>query len=186
MGKNKKSRRSTDEVNASSMADIAFLLLIFFLVTTTIVNEKGVRVAVPKIPEEIDDVQTPGRNMFVVILNSNNDLLVENELMQIKDLRYQTKKFLNNRGKDANLSTSPAKAIVSFKSDRGTSFKSYLAAWDELQAAYNELRAEYLGLTLNEYLALDPTDPEANSMIKEAKKEYPPSLSEAEPNDFSK
>ncbi len=75
---------------------------------------------------------------------------------------------------------------MSFKADRGTNFKSYLKAWDELQAAYNELRAEYLGLTLDEYLALDPTDPEANSMIKEAKKEYPPSLSEAEPNDFSK
>ena len=186
MGKNRKGRRPTEEVNASSMADIAFLLLIFFLVTTTIVNEKGVRVAIPKIPEEEVDVPTPGRNMFVVILNSNNDLLVENKIMDIKDLRYETKRFLNNRGKDATMSTSPAKAIVSFKADRGTNFKTYLQTWDELQGAYNELRADYLGLTIDEYLALDPTDPEDNLMIKEAKGEYPPTLSKAEPNDFSK
>ena len=189
MGKKKKTRRPTDEVNASSMADIAFLLLIFFLVTTTIVNEKGVRVAVPK-PEDKSaeklDEPIASRNIFKVTVNSNNELLVAGKIMEVGRLRAEAKEFLDNRGKNPELSDSPEDAIIFFKADRGTNFKTYLSAWDELQAAYNELRANYLGLELDEYLKLDPTDPEDKMMIKDAEGQYPPSLSEAEPNDFSK
>ncbi len=92
MGKKKKTRRPTEEVNASSMADIAFLLLIFFLVTTTIVNEKGLRVAVPKPQDkdaEILDEPIASRNIFKVTVNSNNELLVSGKIMDVSRLRAE-------------------------------------------------------------------------------------------------
>lgn len=186
MGKKRKLKRPTEEVNASSMADIAFLLLIFFLVTTTIVNEKGVRFALPKKPdkEEIQEVDIPLRNMFNVLLNSGNRLLVEGKPLEMDQLKAEAKKFINNRGRNPEMSDSPEDAIVSFKADRGSNFKSYLMVTDDLLAAYNELRADYLKISIDEYLALDPTDAEDNAMLKQAKTEYPATLSEAEPTDF--
>ena len=187
MGKKKKLKRPTEEVNASSMADIAFLLLIFFLVTTTIVNEKGVRFILPKKLEDVvEDVKIPERNMFKVLLNSNNKMLVSGELLPLEELKAKTKRFVNNRGKDKNLSDSPDKAIVSFKADRGSDFKNYLLVLDELKASYHELRAEYLNISIEEYLSLDPMDAEDNAMLKQAKAEHPPTLSEAEPTDVKK
>lgn len=187
MAKKQKLRRPTEEVNASSMADIAFLLLIFFLVTTTIVNEKGVRFVLPKKMEDTtEDIDINKRNMFKVLLNSGNQLLVGGEPMTVEQLRSKTKGFLNNRGKNPNLSEDPAKAIVSFKADRGSNFKTYLKVLDELKGSYHELRADYLQLSIEEYLALDPTDAEDNAMLAQAKAEFPATLSEAEPTDFTK
>lgn len=185
MAKKKKLKRPAEEVNASSMADIAFLLLIFFLVTTTIVNEKGVRFILPKKLEDVvEDVKIPERNMFKVLLNSNNQMLVSGEVLPLTELKAKTKQFVNNRGKNEALSDSPEKAIVSFKADRGSDFKNYLLVLDELKASYHELRAEYLNISIEEYLSLDPTDAEDNAMLKQAKAAYPPTLSEAEPTDF--
>ena len=93
-------------------------------------------------------------------------------------------KILSTTGKNPEMSDSPKDAIISFKADRGSNFKSYLAVTDDLLAAYNELRADYLKISIEEYLALDPTDAEDNSMLKQAKREYPATLSEAEPTDF--
>ena len=187
MRKKKKNKRPTEEVNASSMADIAFLLLIFFLVTTTIVNEKGISFIMPKKQEEvIDNVKIAPKNLLTVLLNSNNLLLVGGEIMNVNDIKRKTKRFINNRGADKTLSDSPEKAIISFKADRGSQFKIYLNVLDELKASYNELRAEYLNISVNEYLSLDPTDAEDNSLLKQSKTAYPPTLSEAEPTDFKK
>ena len=185
MAKKKKYRRPTEEINASSMADIAFLLLIFFLVTTTIVNEKGVLFNLPKKTdkENITEELIEEKNMYNIIVNSSNGLLVENELMELKDLRQNTKKFLSNNGKDPNSSDSPQKAVVTLKADRGADFQTYLSVLNELKAAYHELRAEYLDITVEEYLSLDITDPENNALLKEAKKQYPPSISKLDPFD---
>jgi biopolymer transport protein ExbD len=185
MAKKRKSKRPTEEVNSSSMADIAFLLLIFFLVTTTIVNEKGVRFVLPKKVENVtEDLKIPERNMLKVLLNSSNKMLVGGQVVSIENLKGKTKAFLSNRGKIKTLSDSPEKAIVSFKADRGSDFKTYLMVLDELKSSYHELRADYLNITNDEYLKLDPMDAEENAMLKQAKAEFPATLSEAEPNDF--
>ena len=177
MAKKKKLKRPAEEVNASSMADIAFLLLIFFLVTTTIVNEKGVRFILPKkLEDAVEDVKIPERNMFKVLLNSNNQMLVSGEVLPLTELKAKTKQFVNNRGENEALSDSPEKAIVSFKADRGSDFKNYLLVLDELKASYHELRAEYLNISIEEYLSLDPTDAEDNAMLKQAKPAYQQTL----------
>lgn len=179
-------KREKVEVNSSSMADIAFLLLIFFLVTTTIASEKGLRLILPEKQEtETETEQMKKRNIFEVIINSNNQVLVKGGLIEIPKLRAEAKKFIDNRGKRADLSESPQDAIVSYKSDRGTNYKTYIAVVDELIGAYHELRAEYLNMTVKEYLALDPEDAEQNALLLNAKDEYPLTLSEAEPNDFN-
>lgn len=182
-----KKKKQPEEINSSSMADIAFLLLIFFLVTTTISNDKGLPFLLPKPPEkDIIDVDIKTRNIFKVLLNSNNQLLVEGEVLEVEELRAKTIEFIDNRGRRSDLSESPALAIVSFKTDRGTDFKTYLQVLDELKAAYQQLRSDYLGIDLEDYLKLDPTEAEDNALISTGLKEYPPTLSEAEPTDFSK
>lgn len=183
MAKKKKGRRPTDEVNASSMADIAFLLLIFFLVTTTIVNEKGLIFNLPKKVDKEnieEDISSP-RNMYTVILSSNNKLLVENKPMEFADLKLNTIKFIDNNGKNPELSDSPEEAIVSFKADRGADAEHYITVLNELKSALHELRADYLGIGTNEYLKLNITEPDDKLMIDDAKKAFPPCISEAEP-----
>lgn len=185
MAKKKRIRRSVEEVNSSSMADIAFLLLIFFLVTTTILNEKGMNFILPKKKEKEEEiVQQKERNVFKVLLNSQNKLLVHDQPMDIDELREEAKLFIDNHGQNPNLSESPSKAIISFKTDRGTDFKTYLYVLDELKGAYNDLRAEFLNLPTDKYLKLDPTDVEDNLMLQHARAEFPPTLSEAEPSDY--
>ena len=147
-------RRSAPDVNAGSMADIAFLLLIFFLVTTTIETASGISM---KLPQWQDEEQEPPvirqRNIFTVLINRNNELLVEDEEMEIGDLRQAAFEFLDNGGGtgdeacdfcqgsgDPDLSVNPQKAIISLANNRGTEYGTYIAVQNELVAAYNELR----------------------------------------------
>jgi biopolymer transport protein ExbD len=179
----KKKQRSIPEINASSMADIAFLLLIFFLVTTTIGADKGINMLLPpkKTEEDQSQVKLKDRNVFKVIVNSRNQLLVEDEPMAIDRLREEAKKFLSNNGADPASSESPQEAVISLKTDRGTQYDVYLRVLDELSAAYNELRAEKLGIDIERYLNLDPKITKEDEMLKYAQKVYPRRLSEAEP-----
>ena len=136
-------RRGLQEINAGSMADIAFLLLIFFLVTTTMDVDSGIARKLPPMPDEEmqeDDSQINAKNIYVVLINTNNQLLVEGELMDISQLREGAKRFINNNGIDPNLSENPEKAIISLQNDRGTEYKTYIQVQNELAAAYNELR----------------------------------------------
>ena len=91
-------KRSVPEVNAGSMADIAFLLLIFFLVTTTIEKDSGINRKLPPIEELEEDVVIKQKNIFTVLLNGKDQLLVEDELMDLKDLRSAAVEFLDNNG----------------------------------------------------------------------------------------
>ena len=91
-------RRSAPEVNAGSMADIAFLLLIFFLVTTTIETDSGINRKLPPMEEIIDPPIIKERNIFTVVVNKNNQILVEEELMDLSDLRKEAVAFLDNGG----------------------------------------------------------------------------------------
>ena len=135
--------RMNNELNAGSMADIAFLLLIFFLVTTTIVEDKGVLVKLPPWSSEPPETtQMKTRNVYSVLVNADNQLLVRGEEMSVAELKDNTKIFIRNPQKLENMAESPTKAIISLKNDRGTNYKTYLEVYNELKAAYNELRNE--------------------------------------------
>ena len=147
-------RRSAPDVNAGSMADIAFLLLIFFLVTTTIETDSGISRKLP--PMQDENVEPPiikEKNIFQVIVNRNNELLVEDELMELEDLQEAAVAFLDNGGgvgeeactycqgaKDPASSDNPEKAVIMLVNDRQTEYGTYIAVQNELVAAYNELR----------------------------------------------
>ena len=202
-------RRKSPEVNAGSMADIAFLLLIFFLVTTTIETDSGINRKLPPMEEQIDPPIIRQKNIFTVVVNKNNQLLVEEELTDIKNLRNLAVDFLDNGGgsgeeacdycqgnRDPRSSDNPDKAIISLKNDRETEYKVYIAVQNELVAAYNVLRnREFARLYPNEALTYveadlrysDPrTSPDDKSSLKEKldviKALYPQKLSEAEPS----
>jgi biopolymer transport protein ExbD len=179
----KKKARKTEEVNAGSMADIAFLLLIFFLVTTTIASDKGLPMLLPpkKEKDQQQQVEMNERNVFTVLINSKDKLLVEKEPIEPSEIKEKCKKFLSNNGKDPSMSDSPSEAVVSLKADRGTSYAIYLLVLDELTAAYNELRAESVGLSIDDYTNLDKKKPEQNALYEKAREIYPYRLSEAEP-----
>ena len=202
-------RRKSPEVNAGSMADIAFLLLIFFLVTTTIETDSGINRKLPPMEEQIDPPIIRQKNIFTVVVNKNNQLLVEEELTDIKDLRNLAVDFLDNGGgsgeeacdycqgnRDPRSSDNPDKAIISLKNDRETEYKVYIAVQNELVAAYNVLRnREFARLYPNEALTyveadLRYSDPRTSADDKSDLKEkldvikalYPQKLSEAEPS----
>lgn len=200
-------RRATPEVNAGSMADIAFLLLIFFLVTTTIEKDKGISRQLPPIEPPTDiDVVIKQKNLFVVNVNKDDQLLVEDELMQLKDLRQAAIDFLDNGGapqgspeycsyckgkRDQASSDNPDKAIISVQNDRLTSYNMYIAVQNELVAAYNYLRdrisQERYGWKFTEMKkAIDEGSFRGNEeamqeKLEEIQKLYPLKLSEAEP-----
>lgn len=143
MAKKSTRDRISNEINAGSMADIAFLLLIFFLVTTTIDEDEGILVRLPPWSEDEPDIQKlRERNVFSVLVNASNQLLVRGEPTNVFDLRNRAKEFILNPQRREDLAESPSKAIVSLKNDRGTSYETYLSVYNELQAAYDELRFE--------------------------------------------
>lgn len=198
-------RREVPEVNAGSMADIAFLLLIFFLVTTTIEKDSGIARQLPPLEENDDDVNIRERNLFIVFVNKNDQLLVNEVPMELKDLRKATIDFIDNGGaprgtadyceycqgfRDPTSSDNPDKAIVSLRSDRLTSYKMYIAVQNELVAAYNHLRnresQRLYGWDYTEVKnAIDEGNyrgniEQAEERLKEIQKLIPLKLSEAE------
>ncbi|MDQ3534114.1 MAG: biopolymer transporter ExbD [Bacteroidota bacterium] len=181
----RRKNRGATEVNASSMADIAFLLLIFFLVTTTIDAERGITLLLPPKPDPNQpppDVQANERNIFKVLVNSQDRLLVEDEpLEDVSRIKPMVKEFILNNGRDPRLSDSPDKAIVSFKTNRGTSYDIYIAVLDELKGAYYEIYAERAGVTPAEYRALDESKPREKELLQRGKEGIPMQISIAEP-----
>ena len=202
-------KRSAPEVNAGSMADIAFMLLIFFLVTTTIETDSGLNRKLPPMEEVIDPPIIKQKNIFTVVVNKNNQLLIEEELKDISDVRELAVEFLDNGGgvgddacdycngkRDPSSSDNPEKAIISLKNDRETSYKIYIAVQNELVAAYNVLRNREFS-RLNPMIGMDfvqannkyndprtsPAEKEKlKPLLSEVKNMYPQKLSEAEPN----
>jgi biopolymer transport protein ExbD len=202
-------KRSAPEVNAGSMADIAFLLLIFFLVTTTIETDSGLNRKLPPMEDVVDPPIIKERNIFTVVVNKNNDLLVEEKPMDISELREAAVAFLDNGGgkgedacdfcrgaRDKASSDNPEKAVISLKNDRETDYKVYIAVQNELVAAYNVLRnREFARLNPNlglSFVEADRrySDPRTSTSDKEVLKPklaevkllFPQKLSEAEPS----
>jgi len=172
--------RMSNEINAGSMADIAFLLLIFFLVTTQIAEDQGVMSKLPPWSDEEPDIaQLKERNVYSVLVNANNELLVRGEPMKIRDLRNNSKEFIFNPEGRPDYAEMPAKAIISLKNDRGTKYSAYLEVLNELKGAYNELRnEEALRTTGKMFEFLD------KPKQKEIRNKIPLIISEAEPTAF--
>lgn len=189
----RKKQRSNPEINSSSMADIAFLLLIFFLVTTTIANDKGLSLQLPPKPDDVEliDIKIKERNLFKIQINSADRVAVDGEpLEDISALRGMIKEFVMNYGANPDLSDSPKEAIVSFKTDRGTSYEKYITVLDEIQAAYYDMYAERVGVTNDKWreIASDLANPENRRIYNQGRGklpdgtlEFPMNISIAEP-----
>lgn len=164
------------------MADIAFLLLIFFLVTTEIVEDQGVLVRLPPwSPNEDIDMPINPRNIFTVLINKDDELLVRNEPFRLVDLRAEAKRFILNPEQDPIMSRNPQNAIISLKNDRGTSYMTYVTVYNELLAAYRELWDAEASADFGK--AFDDLSAGQQSVIRDR---IPLVLSESEPTDFGR
>lgn len=146
--------RKTPEIPSASMADIAFMLLIFFLVATTMDVDSGLERVLPQMPPEVQEDTPPikERNVFSVLLDQYDRLMVEGEIMRVEDLRDKTKEFMTNpRGietlPETKLTEIPlignvevTRGIISLRNDHGTQYGMYISVQNELVAAINELR----------------------------------------------
>lgn len=199
-------KRSAPEVNAGSMADIAFLLLIFFLVTTTIEVDSGIS---SKLPPDVPppEVKIKQKNIFTVELNKDNQMLVEEEIMKIKDLKAAAIKFIDNGAatgtegtkcdycngaRNPESSDHPSKAIVSITHSRATDYNTFIVVYDQLVSAYSELRERLAQKLYNrsfkemELTYDDSKSPQFKSVklkakIDDIKDKYPRIISKAEP-----
>ncbi|MBQ6776963.1 MAG: biopolymer transporter ExbD [Paludibacteraceae bacterium] len=184
------------QINASSMADISFLLLIFFLVTTSMDVNQGLarRLPAPVPPDQkVEDTDINKRNLMVVKINSINQLMVQGQLMDVKQLREEAKKFILNANDDAfypklfeedfgapfGVIKYTKEHVISVQNDVDTQYQAYLNVQNELVAAYNELRDECARKYFNKpYNDLD------EDVQKRIQKIYPQKISEAEPKNY--
>jgi biopolymer transport protein ExbD len=177
----RKSKTGPVELPTSSSADIAFLLLSFFLMTTVIENDKGLSLVLPEWRDEPIPTQIRERNVYNILINSQDQVMVEGEIVASLDgLRPMIRTFLLNQGSDEGMSESPEVAVVSLKTDRRTSHKMFVAALDEIQGAYYEIYAAKVGLTTEAYRRLDIGVPEQRQIVERAKKGFPMNISIAE------
>jgi biopolymer transport protein ExbD len=178
----KKPKNRDVEINSSSTADIAFLLLIFFLVTTTIDADKGVYMQLPpKLDENNPPPEINQRNLLNVLVAADGSVLLDGELTNIGQIRNVVKTHVTNNGREANYSVSPDKAVVSFKTERGLPYETYIEVLDELKSAYNEIRNDFsrqqFGVEYGVYRTrLGEDDPDVVSDT------YPIKISLAEPD----
>jgi len=184
-------RRPGGTFNAASTADIAFLLLIFFLVTTTMNVDTGLARKLPPMVQgdaPSTDNQIKERNVFVVLINANDQLMVEGKPMDVSKLRVEAKEFIANPSNKENLPEKAmkdipffgqmdvSKGIISLQNDRGTSYEMYIKVQNELAAAYNELRNELAQRKFGK--KYDDLITEQSDAIADI---YPQIISEAEP-----
>ena len=183
--------RQVQEINAGSMADIAFLLLIFFLMTTTMDIDSGItrKLPAPTPPNAEPPPPIKERNVYIVLVNTYDQLFVEREVMDVSQLKQGVKEFITNPSNDPNLSEKRkaeeieglgmvqiSKGVVSLQNDRNTSYAKYIEVQNELVAAFNELRDEYSRQQFG--MPFEDLDEERKKAVK---KLYPQSISEAEP-----
>ncbi len=189
-------KRNAEGINASSSADIAFLLLIFWLTTTTMNSDKGLQRRLPPMPDENqkqEDVKVNRRNIIQVKINSNDRIIAGGQIMEISEIKDKIVEFVTN---PMNLETLPekemkeiegfgqyavSKGVVSLQNDRGTSYNAYLQVQNELVKAFNEIRDDFAVKNYGKkYNALDE---DKQKIVRDA---IPQSISEAEPKDISK
>ena len=196
-------KRAAPEVNAGSMADIAFLLLIFFLVTTTIETDAGLDRMLPPIEPPETDVVIKEKNIFEVIINKNGQLFADEELVEVSQLREKAMSFLDNGGatsgtpdycnycqgvRNTSSSDNPTKAIISLKNDRETPYGTYITVQNEIVGAYNDLRnREAQRLYKRDFTSMEAAylNPETDASLKDDLKEKVKNIQDLFPQKFS-
>ncbi len=187
--------KKVQEINAGSMADISFLLLIFFLVATTMNTDSGIQRVLPPMPDETQPQQAMDvkkRNILLVFVSKFDDIMVGGERMDITQLKDKVKEFVLNQTDDPNLPEKEmtkidlignfpvSKGVVSLQNDRGTSYNRYIMVQNELTRAFNEIRdmvaSQYFGG--KKFLDLE------EDQRKAVQKAVPLKISEAEPRNI--
>ncbi|WP_069130812.1 ExbD/TolR family protein [Rhodohalobacter halophilus] len=177
---NKKRNRESGEIDGSSLADIAFLLLIFFLVVTTIDVDTGIGLVLPPIPDDIEPPPVRERNLMNILVNAQGMILIDEEPASIGEVRDRIKRFVDNNGVDPDLSESPDDAIVSIKTDRRTPYNIYIDMLDEVMGAYAELRHQASMDRFGVPFTSLEQNSERHTEIRDA---YPKKISIAEPDE---
>lgn len=188
-------KRKAPGINATSSADIAFMLLLFFLLTSSMDTDRGLaRRLPPPVPkdQEKEDTEIKKRNLMIVLINSQNQILANGQYIELKDLKDMVKEFIENPYNDEH---KPEKIemdvpffgtmmvtknhVISLQNDRGTEYQAYINVQNELAMAYNELRdnvsKEKFGKA---FMDLDDEQQKAVQLI------YKQNISEAEPKNY--
>ena len=188
--------KKTPAINSSSTADIAFLLLCYFLMTTTMGSQTGLSRRLPPMPEnqqKVEDQKVNRRNIIIVKINSADRLLAGSEPIDVSQLKDKIREFLTNPMNDPNLPEKEeieiegygkcpvSKGVISLQNDRGTSYHAYIAVQNELVKAINELRDEFARKNYGKSFIQLPEDKQ--DIVKKA---IPQNISEAEPKDVAK
>jgi biopolymer transport protein ExbD len=190
-------KRKMPGLNTSSTADISFMLLIFFLVTTSMDTDQGLARTLPKPPEDDqqnNEIKVKERNILNIRINKDNYVMIGDDYATLDDVKERAKEFIKNEDNKPNLpELRPHKVkelgktfmvtenhVISVQTDRGTDYGVYFAVQDALVAAYNELRDEFtqaeFGLKKYEFLNEDQK--------KAVREVYPQKISEAEPKKY--
>ena len=190
------SKKKVPAMNTSSTADIAFLLLCYFLMTTTMGSQTGLSRRLPPMPDpkqKVEDQKVNRRNIIVVKINSADRILAGNEPIDVSQLKDKIKEFLTNPANDPSLPEKEeidiegygrcpvSKGVISLQNDRGTSYQAYIAVQNELVKAVNEVRDEFSRIHFNKTFA--KLDEDKQAIVKKA---VPQNISEAEPKDVGK
>lgn len=184
-------KRTFPEVPSASLADIAFLLIIFFIVSTTMDVDTGIYRVLPQWVDNVEAPEINKRNTFIVLINKNNDLLIAGEPSQVSDINDRLKEFILNPLDKSNLSEKKeeiiegigpikrSQGIVSLQNDRGTDYGAYMQVQNEIVRGFNELRDDFamqrFGMKMSK---LSEAQQEA------VKKAFPTAISEAEPQEI--
>ena len=193
-------KRKTPDINASSQADIAFLLLVFFLVATTMNTDKGITRVLPPIPPEdvkVEDIKVKERNVLLVFVNAAGQIMAGNESMDIRGLKDKAKEFILNPMDDENLPekkdteieledgskwTYPvSEGVISLQTTRDTNYEVYIMVQNELARAFNEVRDD---VAMNKFGSVfeELNEDQRNAVTKAV----PLKISEAEPRKMGK
>lgn len=185
--------RKVPEVNSSSTADMAFLLLIFYLMTTTMNVDTGIQRILPPMPDETNEtaVDINKRNILLVFVSASNDIMVGGERMDISQIKDKVKEFVKNPYREEHLSDTKeteidmigtfdvSEGVVSLQNDRGTNYGTYIEVQNELTRAFNEIREEVSSRYFNKPFA-ELTDDQRKAVSAAV----PQKISEAEPRNI--
>ena len=189
-------KKKVPAMNTSSTADIAFLLLCYFLMTTTMGSQTGLSRRLPPMPDKnqkVEDQKVNRRNIIQVKINSADRILAGSEPIDISQLKDKIKEFLTNPANDPNLPEKEvqnieglgewpvSKGVISLQNDRGTSYQAYIAVQTELVKAVNELRDDFSRRQYGKVFML--LDEDTQAIVKKA---VPQNISEAEPKDVGR
>ena len=188
--------RKTPGLNTQSTADIAFLLLCYFLMTSTMDQQSGLQRRLPPMPDQnqkTEDTKVNKRNIIIVKINSSDRLFAGDQLLDVSQLKDNIKEFITNPNNDPNLPEREmkniegygeypvSKGVISLQNDRGTSYRAYIAVQNELVKAINEVRDDFSKQNYGKAYAFLTEDQQ--KIVREA---VPQNISEAEPKDVTK